>query len=191
MIAVFSTLIVFAISLVIIRVATVGLTMTGISKDLAQFQALSAFTGSGFTTKESEDIVNHPLRRRIVMHLMLMGHVGVVVAIPSVMLSFLNTDGGGNWRSQALLRAGVLAGGLAVLLLAASSMYMITHGCCEWHRTTLCPNCRYKAMTGWPDIHWNNCVWPVRVCWSWESKNVTAVTRVRLVDTRCWKPATA
>ena len=92
MIAVYSTLIVFTVSLIVIRVATVGLAMTGLSKDLSHFQALSAFTGSGFTTKESEDIVNHPVRRRIVMHLMLLGHVGVVLAIPSVVLSSLNTD---------------------------------------------------------------------------------------------------
>ena len=100
MFAVFGTLIVFTISLVVIRVATVGLTMTGVSKDLAQFQALSAFTGAGFTTKESEDIVNHPLRRRITMHLMLLGHVGVVVAIPSVVLSFLNTGGSADWTVE-------------------------------------------------------------------------------------------
>lgn len=54
MLAVYGTLIVFTVSLVVIRIAAVGLTMTGVSKDLAQFQALSAFTGSGFTTKESE-----------------------------------------------------------------------------------------------------------------------------------------
>jgi len=55
MLAVFSTLIVFTVSLLVIRVATVGLTMTGISKDPAHFQALSAFTGSGFTTQESKE----------------------------------------------------------------------------------------------------------------------------------------
>ncbi len=124
MFAVFGTLIVFSVSLVVIRIATVGLTMTGVSKDLAQFQALSAFTGSGFTTKESEDIVNHPLRRRITMHLMLMGHVGVVVAIPSVVLSFLNTGDSDDWTNQWSVRFGVLAGGLLLLLLIASSHYV-------------------------------------------------------------------
>lgn len=124
MFAVFGTLIVFAVSLVVIRIATVGLTMTGVSKDLAQFQALSAFTGAGFTTKESEDIVNHPLRRRIAMHLMLLGHVGIVVAIPSVVLSFLNTGGSGDWTSQLNLRVGVLCGGLLLLFLLASSRYV-------------------------------------------------------------------
>jgi len=124
MFAVFSTLIVFTVSLVVIRIATVGLTMTGVSKDLAQFQAVSAFTGAGFTTKESEDIVNHPLRRRITMHLMLLGHVGIVVAIPSVVLSFLNTGGSEDWTRQLTVRVGVLVGGLLLFLLIASSRYV-------------------------------------------------------------------
>ncbi len=124
MFAVGGTLIVFTVSLVVIRIATVGLAMTGVSKDLAQFQAVSAFTGSGFTTKESEDIVNHPLRRRITTHLMLLGNVGVVVAIPSVVLSFLNTGGSENWTSRVTVRLGVLAGGLLLLLLIASSRYV-------------------------------------------------------------------
>lgn len=124
MIPVFGTLIVFTVSLVVIRIATVGLSMTGVSKDLAQFQALSAFTGAGFTTKESEDIVNHPLRRRIAMHLMLLGHVGIVAAIPFVVLSFLNTGGSDDWTSELSVRVGVLVGGLLLLLLLASSRHV-------------------------------------------------------------------
>ena len=124
MIAVFTTLAVFTVSLVFIRIATVGLTLTGVSNDLARFQAISAFTGSGFTTQESEDIVNHPVRRRITTHLMLLGHVGVVVAIPSLILSFLNTKGGSGWTSQANVRVGVLVGGLLVLLLIANSRFV-------------------------------------------------------------------
>lgn len=124
MLAVISTLTVFAVSLLVIRVATVGLTMTGVSKDLAQFQALSAFTGAGFTTQESEDIVNHPLRRRIAMHLILFGHVGVVVAIPSLILSFVNVGNSGAWTSQLLVRLGVLLGGLILLLLIANSRHI-------------------------------------------------------------------
>lgn len=121
MIAVISTLTVFTVSVFVIRIATVGLSMTGVSKDLAQFQALSAFTGSGFTTRESEDIVNHPLRRRIAMHLMLLGHVGIVVAIPSLILSFLPT---GESKTQLTVRVSVLAGGLLLLFLIANSRYV-------------------------------------------------------------------
>jgi hypothetical protein len=121
MIAVFTVLLVLAMSLVIIRVATIGLTLTGLSQDLAEFQALSAFTRSGFTTAESEDIVNHPVRRRVVMHLMLMGNAGVVIAMASLMLSFLNTRQQENWYSEVWFRASVLAAGVLTLYLIASS----------------------------------------------------------------------
>ena len=43
---------------------------------------------------------------------MLLGHVGIVVAIPSVVLSFLNTGGSDDWTSQLTVRVGVLVGGL-------------------------------------------------------------------------------
>jgi hypothetical protein len=136
--AVFTVLIVLTCSLVVVRVATVGLTMTGLSKDLAQFQALSAFTGSGFTTRESEKIVNHPLRRRIVMHLMLLGHGGIVIAVASVMLSFLNTSGrADNWTAVWWVRLFVLTIGVVMLWTAANSRYVehVTWRINEWALT--------------------------------------------------------
>jgi hypothetical protein len=121
MVAVFTVLLVVAISLVVVRVATVGLTLTGLSKDLAEFQALSAFTRSGFTTQESEEIVNHPVRRRIAMHLMLLGNAGIVIAITSLLLSFLSTSDQDNWYSEAWVRVAVLAMGVVALWAFASS----------------------------------------------------------------------
>ncbi len=123
MLAVFAVLLVLTLSLVIVRVATVGLSMTGLSKDLAHFQAVSAFTGSGFTTKESEEIVNHPLRRRITIHLMLLGHAGIAVAISSVILSFLNT-GNDNWLKLTGVRLAVLVAGALLLWLVAASTHV-------------------------------------------------------------------
>ncbi len=55
------------LSLLITRLATTALTLTGLSCEMARFQARSAFTGTGFTTSESEAIVNHPVRRRILI----------------------------------------------------------------------------------------------------------------------------
>jgi hypothetical protein len=122
---VFTVLFVIAISLVMVRFATVSLTLTGVSKDLAQFQALSAFTGSGFTTKESEEIVNHPLRRRIVMHLMLLGNVGIVIAISSLLLSFLSTTNRDDlWYDDLWVKLVVLSLGVVFLLILASSHYV-------------------------------------------------------------------
>ena len=121
MIAVFTALVIVFVSVIIVRIAAVGLALTGVSKDLAQFQAMSAFTRSGFTTKESEDIVNHPLRRRIVMHLMLVGNVGSVAAISSVVATLLNSQDTGRLFDSTSARMLLLAGGIGLLGLVASS----------------------------------------------------------------------
>ena len=67
MVAVVSLLLVLGTSVILIRVAAVALESTGLSRDAARFQARSAFTGVGFTTAEAENVVVHPIRRRIVM----------------------------------------------------------------------------------------------------------------------------
>ena len=67
MIAIFSLLLVLVLSLLITRIATIALTYTGLSRQSAKFQARSAFTGVGFTTSESEKVVNHPVRRRVLL----------------------------------------------------------------------------------------------------------------------------
>lgn len=62
MTAVVSLLVVLTVSLLVTRIATVALTATGLSRETARFQARSAFSGSGFTTSESEAVVRHPVR---------------------------------------------------------------------------------------------------------------------------------
>lgn len=61
--------------LVIVEIASIALHMTGLSMKTAKFQALSAFTSTGFTTKESEDVVSHKHRRQIIMTLMIVGFI--------------------------------------------------------------------------------------------------------------------
>lgn len=92
MFALISLIVILIVSLVIVRVGTVALTMTGLTPDLARFQARSAFTNTGFATQESEHIMKHPVRRQIVMLLMLTGNAGFVTVISSLVLSFMNTD---------------------------------------------------------------------------------------------------
>ena len=72
MLSIISLLVVLTLSILVTRIATVALTYTGLSRESARFQARSAFTGVGFTTNESEKVVNHPLRRKILMLLMLL-----------------------------------------------------------------------------------------------------------------------
>ncbi len=116
MVAIVSLLAIVTLSIVITRVATVMLTATGLSRDVARFQARSAFSGAGFTTSESESVVNHPVRRRIVLQLMLLGAAGVVTSLTSLLLSF--TDATGQQTANRLL---VLLGGLVGLRLLAGS----------------------------------------------------------------------
>ena len=74
------------ISFLIVRVGAVALELTGLEKNKALFQALSAFTGTGFTTRESEMIVGHPQRRRVVTILMVLGTAGIVSVIATFVL---------------------------------------------------------------------------------------------------------
>ncbi|UCC39302.1 MAG: TrkA C-terminal domain-containing protein [Candidatus Aminicenantes bacterium] len=67
--------------------------MTGLDKNKARFQALSAFTGTGFTTKEAESVINHPQRRKIIRWLMIMGNVGIVTVIVTATSSFTASQG--------------------------------------------------------------------------------------------------
>jgi hypothetical protein len=117
----FIVLIVLFVSLLVVRVASAALVMTGISRDLAQFQALSAFTGSGFTTRESEEIVNHPVRRRIAMFLMLAGNAGIVLAISSVVMSFVDIKDRDDWYDAAWVRMLFLFAGVTLLFFLSRS----------------------------------------------------------------------
>jgi hypothetical protein len=110
------------LSLLITRVATVALTLTGLSRETARFQARSALSGAGFTTTESEAVVNHPVRRRIVMSLMLVGSAGIVTVIGTVVLSFANADPG-----ERGTRLVLLLGGLLVVWLIARSPRIDRH----------------------------------------------------------------
>lgn len=116
MVALASVLLVALVSLLVTRVATMALTLTGLSREIARFQARSALSGVGFTTSEAESVVAHPVRRRIVLLLMLVGSAGIVTVMATLLLSFVNAD-----REQALLRLLVLAGGLAGILVLSKS----------------------------------------------------------------------
>jgi len=87
------TLLVILVSFLIVRAASIALMMTGMDAKRATFQALSAFSGTGFTTKEAENVVNHPQRRRIVIWLMIIGNAGIVAVIVTATTSLSTTRG--------------------------------------------------------------------------------------------------
>lgn len=117
MIAIATLLIVVTVTLIVNRVAAIALITTGLSSEVAHFQSRSALTGVGFTSSESELIINHPVRRRIVLGLMLVGNAGLVTIIATVVVGFAEQGDTGD----VLLRLGTLVIGLIVILLAARS----------------------------------------------------------------------
>jgi hypothetical protein len=72
---------IIAASLIIIRAGSIALELTGMDPEKARFQALSAFTNTGFTTREAEEITNFPIRRRIVTVLIVFGYAETVGVI--------------------------------------------------------------------------------------------------------------
>ncbi len=109
-------LIVFiCISYLIVRIGAIALEMTGMERSRARFQALSAFSGTGFTTKEAELVVNHPRRRKIVTYLMILGNAGIVSVIATFVLSLRQA---GTFRPS--LNLVIIAASLFVLYRIAS-----------------------------------------------------------------------
>lgn len=121
--AIASLLIVLTMSLLVTRIAAMALMLTGMSREGAKFQARSAFTGVGYTTREAEDVVGHPVRRRIVMLLMLLGNLGVGAVVATLILSVMQAA-----ESEAVgLKLLALAGGLLLIWILATNRYLERH----------------------------------------------------------------
>ena len=119
MIALFSLLIIIALSIIVVRIGAIALELTGLSTEIASFQAQSAFSGVGFTTRESERIVTHPVRRRIIRILILMGGAGVTTSIATLVLAFVGQTGRG-----VLVRGEFLLLGLVCIFFIARSRHL-------------------------------------------------------------------
>lgn len=138
MYAIVSLLVVLILSVTITKVASVALIHTGLSREIARLQARSAFTGVGFTTSESEKIVNHPTRRRILMMLMVLGNAGIVTAMSTLILGLVDTPD----DSSLVMRIVLLVSGLVVLWTVASSQWVDL-------RLSRLVN---RALTRWTDL---------------------------------------
>jgi len=87
------TLIAIFVLILIVKAASVALRLTGMDEKKAAFQALSAITGTGFTTRESEQIMHHPLRRRIISVLMVLGYAGFITIIVTFSTTIISSEG--------------------------------------------------------------------------------------------------
>ncbi|MDY6845334.1 MAG: TrkA C-terminal domain-containing protein [Thermodesulfobacteriota bacterium] len=104
----FPTLLVIFISLLLVRASAIALMMTGLDEKRARFQALSAFSGTGFTTKEAESVVNHPLRRQIITWIMVFGNAGIVTVIVTTTSSFVTSRGHARSLNILFLLLGII-----------------------------------------------------------------------------------
>jgi len=119
MVALFSLLIIIVLSIIVVRIGAIALELTGLSQEVATFQAQSAFSGVGFTTSEAEFIVNHPVRRKIIRILILFGSAGLTSTVATFVLTFVPQSG-----KSIAFRAGTLLIGLIVIYLLARSRFL-------------------------------------------------------------------
>lgn len=127
MIAAITLFIVVTLSALITRIAAIALVHTGLSTQIARFQARSAYTGAGYSTSESENIMNHPVRRKIIFNLMLIGNAGIVTVMSSLILTFVLPD----TLSSKLYGLGIVLVGMMILSWAVKSE-MVDRALSKW-----------------------------------------------------------
>ncbi|MGK7389468.1 MAG: TrkA C-terminal domain-containing protein [Candidatus Cyclobacteriaceae bacterium M2_1C_046] len=118
MLSLISLIVIISLSMLVTKIASIMLVHTGLSSQSAAFQARSAFTGVGFTTHEAETVVNHPVRRKIIMTLMLIGNAGIITAMASLMLTFVTP---GETYMSWPVKLGILIASVILLWLIARS----------------------------------------------------------------------
>jgi hypothetical protein len=101
-------LIAILVSFIVVRIGGFALQLTGIEPDIARFQALSAFSGTGFTTREAERVVGNKTRRRIVTILIILGNAGTVTVIATLVASFTQVSG----YMWFFIRLAIIIGGI-------------------------------------------------------------------------------
>ncbi|MBT2686256.1 TrkA C-terminal domain-containing protein [Bacillus sp. ISL-37] len=102
----------------VIEINTAIFVATGLDRKIARFQVISMLTGTGFTTGESELIIDHPVRRKLGAFLILFGAFSLAVIISAI--SNLLTD---NFYTMEIA---YIAGGLLVLLFVLRAPFVQT-----------------------------------------------------------------
>jgi len=116
MYAVATFLVVAVLSMAFTQLAAGALIATGLPREVATFQARSAFSGAGFTTTETENVVNHPARRRIIGTTMFVGNLGTPTLVVTVLIGFL-APGPGNTAERTM----VTVAGLVLIIMTIAN----------------------------------------------------------------------
>jgi hypothetical protein len=104
-------LVTILISFIAVRIGAFALHLTGMDPDVAAFQALSAFSGTGFTTSEAERVVRHKSRRRVISVLIILGNAGLVAIVAALVASFTQVTG----YSWFFIRIAIMIAGIYLL----------------------------------------------------------------------------
>ena len=141
MIAIALLLIAIGLSLAITRTAAVMLELTGMSRDSARFQARAAYCGVGYASRESDGINEHPIRRRIISFLMLLGNAGTATVVATMIMSFTKDSDG---ESHLPLKLAVVSVGLAIFFIASRNKFvdqqmtsLVQYACTKFTRLDL------------------------------------------------------
>jgi Na+/melibiose symporter-like transporter len=109
------TFLVIILSLLVVWAGGIALAMTGMDAKIARFQALSAFTRTGFTTREAELVTRNPRRRTIVTWLMILGNAGIITVIVTATSSLATTSSG----TEVAISIALLIASVVVIYLIA------------------------------------------------------------------------
>ncbi|MFD2159511.1 TrkA C-terminal domain-containing protein [Rubritalea tangerina] len=90
------------LSLLVVRLGTNALMLTGMSREAATFQSASAFFGVGFTTAEAEMVMRHSIRRKIVLRQIIAGNIGLTSALATLVVTFVQNDNAADGMSHWL-----------------------------------------------------------------------------------------
>ncbi|MCB9766078.1 MAG: TrkA C-terminal domain-containing protein [Alphaproteobacteria bacterium] len=104
----FTLLAIILTAYVCVLVGSIAYELTGLDRETARFQALSAFTNCGFTTQAAEAVVEHAARRKITMTLMILGYAGLASVISTLIRSVEVDSLGGS--ALTLMAMTILAG---------------------------------------------------------------------------------
>jgi len=108
MYAIATFLVVAVFTMVFGRLATGALIATGVPPEIAAFQSRSAFSGAGFTTTETESVINHPIRRKIISTTMFVGSLGTPTLIVAVLVGFVAPGPGSTTERTLVIISGIV-----------------------------------------------------------------------------------
>ncbi|MDD5016487.1 MAG: TrkA C-terminal domain-containing protein [Eubacteriales bacterium] len=97
----------------VIEILSIVFKITGLELNKARFQVISILTHTGFTTRESELIAQHPLRRKLASILMLLSYVAQASLI-TLIYNMISQD------EKQIINVGILLAAITVIFLVVT-----------------------------------------------------------------------